>query len=129
MLYISVVLLSITWPSGPNWPFGGFCWALLRKYFCNCYRPFDVMGPLIIDMQEFTWVGWVGGLYSCKVKCHLCTSKVCILNAWLEGIWRRISKFVKFLESVFKKFQIFKIFIENLIKISNIFCKVVSNFF
>ena len=47
------------------------CWALLRKYFCNCYWPFD--GPLIIEMQEFTWVGWIEKLYACAgtVKCHL----------------------------------------------------------
>ena len=37
------------------------------------------MAPLIIDMQKFTWVVWVGGLYAFTVKCHLCklTSKVC----------------------------------------------------
>ena len=53
-VYFTAVL-SITWPAGQNWPFGSFCWALLRKYFCNCYWPFD--GPLFIEMQEFTWIG------------------------------------------------------------------------
>ena len=76
-------VLSITWTAGQNWPFEGFCWALLRKYFCNCYWPFD--GPLIIKMQEFTWVGWIEELYACTstVKCHLvmyivhCTVSLC----------------------------------------------------
>ena len=29
-------VMSTAWPAGQNWPFGVFCWALLRKYFCNC---------------------------------------------------------------------------------------------
>ena len=55
--YFIGAVLSITWPAGQNWPFGGFSLALLRKYFCNCYWPLD--GPFIIEMQEFTWVGWI----------------------------------------------------------------------
>ena len=64
-------VLSKTWPAGQNWPFGVCCWALLRKNFCNGYWPFD--GLLIIEMQKFTWVGWIGELYACTgtVKCHL----------------------------------------------------------
>ena len=44
------------------------------------------MCPLIIDMQEFTCVGWVWGLYACTVKCHLCTSKVrvCTVTAFVN---------------------------------------------
>ena len=68
MLYNSVVQDVAR---GPKLAFWGFLLGPFKKSFCNGYWPFD--GPLIIEMQEFTWVGWIGELHACTgtVKCHL----------------------------------------------------------
>ena len=69
-------------------------------------------------MQEFTWVGWVGGLYSCTVKCQLCTSKVCMhIECMIRGHMTSDFKACQILESFLKNFQILLKFIENLVKI------------
>ena len=85
------------------------------------------MGPLIIDMHEFTCVGWVEGLYSCTVKCDLCTSKVCMyIKCMIRGHRSLDFKVCQISRKFLKNFQIFKKFIENLKQFSNIFLEVVS---
>ena len=48
-------VLSKTWPAGQNWPFGVFCWALLRKFFVM------VIGPLMALWWPFYY--WDAGIH------------------------------------------------------------------
>ena len=88
IMRISTVL-SKTWPAGQNRPFGVFCWALLRKIFCNGYWPFD--GPMIIEMQEFTSVDWIGETVRLYRHSKITKMSLSYVHQWYSTFFCQVS--------------------------------------